>query len=183
MQDNTERSPLLRRDSERAPKHVPAEVPPKESNSYHSLFVFFLCALLIFMVELGGIMQITPLNQVAEEIICRKFVNRESTSQVAQDRCKDAEYVPLESFLLILIFCHSSSVQAELSNIQAWRGTAETIPGLIMAVPYGMAADKYGYSLILGLSLTGMSLSYAANVVICNTVYCSYNGLSSCNGY
>jgi len=49
------------------------------------------------MVEVGGIMQNTPLTQVTEEIVCHNFAHRQSASN---DRCKEAECVTLAIFLL-----------------------------------------------------------------------------------
>lgn len=59
------------------------------------------------------------------------------------------------------------SVQADVANIQAWRSTVETIPSLLLAVPYGLLADKYSASKILALSGLGGVLAMMLDLFIC----------------
>ncbi|KAK4215430.1 major facilitator superfamily domain-containing protein [Rhypophila decipiens] len=55
-------------------------------------------------------------------------------------------------------FCKSDIVQGELAILTGWKETFDTIPGIILALPYGYAADRYGRQPILLLSLLGVIL-------------------------
>lgn len=66
--------------------------------------------------------------------------------------------------------CKQEDVQSELSILQSWSIIAQLVPSLIVSVPLGLAADRYGRSAILGLGLLGVLLSYSLAALICK--YC-----------
>lgn len=104
--------------------------------------------LLIMLVEIGATLVSTPMSQIQEAIICK--VHHPDTSEPSTDaRCKD------------------QGVQSELSTLQGWELTFGLLPGLLTAVPYGIAADRYGRRVILSLSLLGFALVQATDAVIC----------------
>lgn len=41
---------------------------------------------------------------------------------------------------------------------------------MALAIPYGMLADKYSQSLIMGLSIAGFGLYFAADALICESI-------------
>ena len=45
--------------------------------------------------------------------------------------------------------------------------TFELIPGLLLSIPYGIAADIYGRRLVAFLSIMGCTLYPIADVLIC----------------
>ncbi|KAM7187475.1 MFS general substrate transporter [Rhypophila sp. PSN 637] len=55
-------------------------------------------------------------------------------------------------------FCKSDIAQGELAILTGWKERFDTIPGIILALPYGYAADRYGRRPILLLSLLGVIL-------------------------
>ncbi|POR35886.1 Uncharacterized protein TPAR_03920 [Tolypocladium paradoxum] len=110
--------------------------------------VLITCLAMLLAVEIGGVLSSTALMQIQEGIVCRGHhadVDRPSTDP----RCKDAE------------------VQADFAMLQGWDNTFALIPGLLLSMPYGMAADKYGRRIVLGLSLFGMTLLQGADITIC----------------
>ncbi|KAF4511925.1 hypothetical protein G6O67_001122 [Ophiocordyceps sinensis] len=99
-------------------------------------------------LEIGATLVSTPMSQIQEAIICK--VHHPDTSEPSTDaRCKD------------------QGVQSELSTLQGWELTFGLLPGLLTAVPYGIAADRYGRRVILSLSLLGFALVQATDAVIC----------------
>jgi MFS family permease len=63
--------------------------------------------------------------------------------------------------------CKQENVQRELSILQSWSIMAQLIPSLIVSVPLGLAADRYGRTVILGLGLLGVILYYGLATSIC----------------
>jgi len=105
MPQDTERRPLLERHGSGSRGLVEEEVDgglqDRRFSGHHSpLFICCLCAVVLLMVEIGGIMQITPLNQVTEEIICHNFAPNISLTPELRHRCKEAEFVTLSIFSL-----------------------------------------------------------------------------------
>ncbi|KJZ73966.1 hypothetical protein HIM_06634 [Hirsutella minnesotensis 3608] len=143
-----ESNPLLTsaRDSESyeddAPS-TPSAVPTRRFSAIVS------CFLLLVLAEIGGALVNLPLNQIEESIICRNQYPH------VPDTATDA-------------LCKSSPVQAELSFLQGWELTFGLVPGILTAVPYGFAADRHGRKVILCLSLLGLCLFQAIEVVVCS---------------
>ncbi|EHK18451.1 uncharacterized protein TRIVIDRAFT_158459 [Trichoderma virens Gv29-8] len=110
--------------------------------------VAVLCLLLLLIVEFAATLLTISISQIEEGVLCRSFypdVNNPATD----------------------LRCKSENVQSELSTIQGWGFTFAIIPGLITAVPYGVAADKYGRRVILSLSILGLLLVEAGVTIIC----------------
>lgn len=88
--------------------------------------------------------------RVQEDIVCRHYYKRtfpndfnDPFEPIPEDRCK----VP--------------DVQAKLAMLRGWDQTLSCIPSIIMAVPYGVVADKYGRRPVLLLSLSGVVMALA----------------------
>ncbi|KAK1570030.1 major facilitator superfamily domain-containing protein [Colletotrichum navitas] len=116
---------------------------------HKSRVIIAICIFLIVIIELGAHLIAIPLNQVLEAIICHNLEPQMSPSAADDLRCK-------EEF-----------VQSELSIIRGWQRTLEFIPGLLTAVPYGYFADRRGRGIVLTLSLLGITLSQAFQILIC----------------
>ncbi|KAK4207235.1 major facilitator superfamily domain-containing protein [Rhypophila decipiens] len=147
----SERLPLLRqddRDTEDQPAKPNRIINHDDvlSSATRSLTTIGMCLLLIILLDIGLSLLSTGLLQVQEDIVCQKLIHDDPEQQ--RD-CKD------------------KNVQTELSIIQSWQVVFDLLPGLLMAVPIGIIADKYGRSLVLGLSLLGITLSYAFSSAVC----------------
>lgn len=53
-------------------------------------------------------------------------------------------------------------MQGELALINGWKDTFDQLPGILLALPYGFAADRIGRKPILALSLIGLILEKTA---------------------
>jgi MFS family permease len=100
---------------------------------------------------------LTPMSKIYEDIICHKYSLQQppAASTPGEDRCK------------------APDVQSELANLQAWSSTLEYIPGLLVAVPYGALADRYGHKSTLTLASIGILLQVLAQMVICEFSRCA----------
>ncbi|EGX95999.1 Major facilitator superfamily transporter [Cordyceps militaris CM01] len=63
--------------------------------------------------------------------------------------------------------CKDKAVQADLAWIIGMENTISVVPGLLMSIPYGIIADKYGPNIVLGLVWVGQFLSEGGHLVVC----------------
>lgn len=90
----------------------------------------------------------TALKQIVEGVICRNY-NDHVADPTDDPRCK------------------AERSQAELSLVFSMETTFELIPGLLLSIPYGVAADIYGRRLVAFISILGCTLYPIADVLIC----------------
>jgi hypothetical protein len=112
----------------------------------------FLCIMIIFCFSIGSAVQLTPITQIYETIICSNYSHQGTNHSVPDKGCK------------------APSIQAELSNVQAWQSTLETIPGILVAVPYGALADRHSHKAVLQLSSMGVMFQIACQMAICKNL-------------
>jgi hypothetical protein len=82
-----------------------------------------------------------PQIQIFESIICRK-VHPETAFLTTQEQI-DAR-------------CKAADVQGELALVNGWKETLDTLPGIFLALPFGLMADQAGRKMVLRLSLLGL---------------------------
>jgi len=157
----------LEEEHETSPLLSPVLPPTRdESPTRHPNFVVVATVIIIsiFLVEIGDYMMRAPLARILENIVCRKYY--ESTS----------------SFIILPIpeeDCKIGSIQGELAMLKGWDITFSCIPGLFLAVPYGVLADKYGRKLVWGLCSTGIVLSTVWAIFIGKSAFEEINRLAN----
>ncbi len=63
--------------------------------------------------------------------------------------------------------CKDEGVQADLAWIIGMENTISVVPGLLMSIPYGIIADKYGPNIVLGLIWVGQFFSEGGHLLVC----------------
>lgn len=109
--------------------------------------VVTLCLIFLVLMGIGIPLQTTPLNKVAEEIICLNHFPDILTGE--DPRCK------------------STVVQSYLAMLRGWGATFDCIPAILLAIPYGVLADRYGRRIILFLSMCGVIMSVIWYETVC----------------
>jgi hypothetical protein len=132
----------------------PPDYPAKPDLHPHFLRVAIICIMCIFLVEVGDFMQRAPLMRIMEDIICRRYY--ESALNAGIDLSLP---IPEKD-------CKGPVVQSELAMVRGWDATFSCIPGLLLAVPYGVIADKFGRKLVLTLGLLGAVLSVVWGITV-----------------
>jgi hypothetical protein len=122
------------------------EPPPEPARHRHYVWVIVLSLCAVFVIEVGDYMQRAPLARVLEDIICRKYY--ESSAPLGTHI---AEPIPEQD-------CKMPQVQGPLAMLRGWDAAFACIPGLLLAVPYGYIADRYGRKLVLVMGLLGVTL-------------------------
>jgi MFS family permease len=133
--------------------HDPQAPTIHHDKKKHPQFLTIVAIILtsLFLIAVGDFMIRAPWMRIQEDVVCRSYYTRTFPSlipnpggplePIPEDRCK----VP--------------DVQSKLAMLRGWHQTISCVPSILTAVPYGVAADKYGRKVVLILCLTGIVLS------------------------
>lgn len=111
--------------------------------SLHRRRPLLLVCLCVVAADFGNYLGYAPHIEILESIICRQ-ARASNSFRVDGDNCK------------------SPQVQGELALINGWKATFDQLPGILLALPYGFAADSIGRKPILAFSLIGLILEETA---------------------
>lgn len=108
---------------------------PDEYNHYQRR-VIIITFVLFLLVDFADVFLDAPQTSILEGIICSRYYN-----------FAEGEHD-----------CTVGPVQAELATVSQLLNTFSRLPGLAMAIPFGIIADRYGRRLVLGLCISGTLL-------------------------
>ncbi|CAI6301629.1 unnamed protein product [Periconia digitata] len=120
--------------------------PPTEKREKPWIFLVGLLFFMVAVIDIGDYMSDAPKTRVFESNICLDYYRTNDPSQIGPDG-----YVPEK-------LCKIDEVQQKLAMIFGWQDTFDAIPGMLLAVPFGALADKWGRKWILATSLVGLQL-------------------------
>ena len=105
---------------------------------------------MVSVIEIGSFMQQLPQTRVYESILCRQYY-RDGRAIIPEEDCKVLQ------------------VQGELATIRAVSSSLLSIPGMLLAVPYGYLADKpnVGRKKVLLLAVAGVVLCAYTEFLVC----------------
>lgn len=110
-----------------------------------SLPVIARLCLLAACWDFATYFNIAPLTAVYERIICDRLADG------------DANYN-----------CKAAPVQSQLASLKAWKEAISQIPCVLLAVPFGVLADRIGKKPLLMLFFLGAGLADVWIKAICN---------------
>ncbi|KXX82085.1 hypothetical protein MMYC01_201549 [Madurella mycetomatis] len=156
---NSERTPLLG-STDAGTQHIGDTLSrvTRPISPAKRVLILGLTFSLLIALAIGGTLFDTPITEIQEDIICHRIHGPNLEPGV----CKEKE------------------VQSELSFIRGWDTTFTMLPSLIVSVPYGAIADRYGRTLVLGLSLLGITLNAAFGTLVAISFF--YIGASLMGG-
>ncbi|KAK4982844.1 hypothetical protein LTR50_007553 [Elasticomyces elasticus] len=105
-------------------------------------------SVLILVADIVATAPIAPRMVIFEDIICRNHYAAWQDSAGLGD-------------------CKIEPVQSELARIAGWKDTFDTIPGLLVSVPYGALANRIGRGKVMVLALIGCLLSDTWVATVC----------------
>ncbi|KAF2439771.1 hypothetical protein P171DRAFT_476218 [Karstenula rhodostoma CBS 690.94] len=151
-----EGAPLLSAtaDTSREPSPAPLAVPGTEKKKPW-VWLVFLAFVFVTIVDVGAFLAEPPKTRVFEANLCLRYYKDNDPSKIGDDG-----YVPEA-------LCKIDEVQQKLAMIFGWQDTFDAIPGLLLAIPFGALADKWGRKWIFVASLVGVQLNSAWVLLIC----------------
>lgn len=101
--------------------------------------------IMVILVDLAGFFQEAPQTKILEGIICSRHYASANTGEPD---------------------CTASPVQSELATVTQLLNTFNGLPGLIVAIPFGIVADKYSRRLVLLLAILGSLLQDVLSKIV-----------------
>lgn len=112
-------------------------------------YVVILCMALAIVSDIGEDLFAVPRVRLYESVVCTQYYSQHDPSFLGPGGS-----VPEE-------FCKIDQVQDEVAFVQGWQLFFDSVPAILLPIPYGYVADKFGRKWILCLGLTAYTLSWA----------------------
>jgi hypothetical protein len=106
----------------------------------------YVCGLFVLLIDIPNYMAQAPKLRVLELGLCRDYYALIDPGMIHDDGTVDEG------------LCKVTQIQSSLARMRGYLGMLEMIPGLLLAVPYGILADINGRRLVIGLCLLGCVL-------------------------
>ena len=116
------------------------DISPTPFSPAHQRLLILVC-ISIVAADFGNCLTLAPQISIFESLICHRI-------GAGHD-------------------CKSPEVQGELALLIAWKETIDQLPGILSALPYGLAADRIGRKPVLVLCLVGLVMEEIAIRVVC----------------
>jgi hypothetical protein len=113
--------------------------------------VLLLVCLTLILVQCGDQLTQSPNSRIAEAIFCYRHYELTDPTKLLQDR---ATVGPGAIGGVAEILCKGEAVQSQLSSLRGYQGFLDGLPPLLLALPLGWAADKYGRKMLLTIGVT-----------------------------
>ncbi|KAL7784356.1 COP9 signalosome complex subunit 2 [Trichoderma ceciliae] len=126
---------------------LPADIAPSKA---FRRFVIGMCVLFVFIIEVSQYILTPPLEQIMEDVICRRYHPDHVLvmPRIHDDRCKETD------------------VQKTLAMVRSWSMSGEMLFPLLVQISYGVVADKYGRRLVMFLALFGCFLQQTWIIIV-----------------
>ncbi|KAF4506574.1 hypothetical protein G6O67_006643 [Ophiocordyceps sinensis] len=128
---------------------VPMSPVPGEADRYLPVAIIFL---MLIIDGLGFAVALAPQTRLFEDIVCRQYYSRNAGDALGLAR-EDG--------------CKISAVQDVVAQLFGWQTFFDGIPGLVLAMYFGVLADTRGRSAVLFWSMAGQLLGMSWLLMIC----------------
>lgn len=119
-------------------------------------YTFALIIALLILLNGGNILQEAPKTRLFESIFCSHFYREHDPSLIGGDGT-----VPEH-------FCKIEPVQSDVAMLKGWQVFLDNIPSILLAIPFGILADKYGRKPIILLNSIALCLRVSWIMVVCH---------------
>lgn len=126
---------------------TPSDATPSSASSKARLRLIVSALLILLAANLVAVLVDTAMNQLTEGAACRQL----------HPDVVDWYNDPV---------CKSLDVQDRLALVMGWEVSSSLIPGLILAIPYGIFIDKYGPRAMMVLVSLGGVITQSSYLVI-----------------
>ncbi|KAK3991434.1 major facilitator superfamily domain-containing protein [Cladorrhinum sp. PSN332] len=161
----TER-PIQNSDTERTALLPPVESLPLPATTSQSrtvgsiLLTILTSAGVVFLLDIGNSLSLAPQTAILESIVCRQYYER-------QNHDGGAVVVTMMQQTMMIGGggvdhpCKIEQIQSRVAFINGWKDVSETLPGILLAVPFGMWADRVvgGRKKVMLIAVVGLILA------------------------
>ena len=139
---------------------APASKSRLFSNTHKNFasYVVTICVLSNFVVEVGDFLMRAPFIRLLEGILCRQYWQNHDPSRFPGEIDEK--------------WCKIASIQAELSMLKGWDLLFSCLPTILLTIPMGIVADKYGRKILLFIALVGLTLATAWMQIVGKFISC-----------
>jgi MFS family permease len=130
----------------------PTECPPIQERTTTAWYPVLAMLSMLFIEGMGYFMALAPQTRLFEKLVCEQHYSigtRASGGPPTEEMCKIPE------------------VQNAVAMLFGFQAFFDGLPGLILAMPYGVLADQIGRKRILVLSMLGQVLGGCWILFIC----------------
>lgn len=145
-----ETSPLIEDVDEQG---VRSNVPVEKERDKEANRVIIILMLVVAIGAVAEEMIQSPMTRILEAVICYRHYEEADPSKILIGR---KEIGPGAIGGVDEIYCKVNAVQSEMAMLRGWIHLFESVPGLLLAVPVGWAADRYGrkrFTMLIALGL------------------------------
>ncbi|PMB70835.1 hypothetical protein BM221_003293 [Beauveria bassiana] len=114
------------------------------------IYVVAVLVCLAFVADMGETLFTAPRVRFLESVACSRYYAHHDPS-----RLDSGGSVPE-------LLCKIDAVQTEVASVMGWQLFFDSIPAILLPIPYGYLADTRGRKWILIMGLTGYTLSLAS---------------------
>jgi hypothetical protein len=158
-----EDAPLLSTGLESFPAIPPGEREEKQRQQQKKKKPWLLLVILVFflvaIIDIGAFLAEAPKTRVFESNLCLRYYSSSDPSKIVDGKVEEE-------------LCKVDVVQEQLAGIFGWQDLFDSIPGILLAVPYGTLSDVWGRKWVFVGSLMGLQLNSAWILVICGYTVC-----------
>lgn len=145
---STESSPLLSHHQQPANESPPIQ---RSSCTGPCLHVVAVCISLAILSDCGETLFAAPRIRFLESIACTRYYTHHDPSLVDRNDGTVPERL-----------CKIDPVQDKVASVMGWQLFFDSIPAILLPIPYGYLADARGRKWVLVLALAGFALSWAS---------------------
>jgi hypothetical protein len=142
-------------DAEESTNLLPASL--KSPKQWHWTTITLLIIITCITFDIGDYLIQAPRLRLYESIICTEYYQTHNISLPLDIPWQGS--IPEE-------YCKVDGIQDELAMIQGWQLAFDSISSILLAVPYGWVADKYGRKLVIVTALGGCILAYVWTLLV-----------------
>ena len=147
--ESDERTPLLA-DGHRDPQNRASKLWNRKT------YTFALILTSVILLNGGNTVQEAPKTRLFESIFCSNFYREHDPSFIGEDGI-----VPER-------FCKIEPVQSDVAMLKGWQVFLDNIPSILLAIPFGILADKYGRKPIILLNAIALCLRISWIMFVCH---------------
>lgn len=167
----SERTPLLRDEPQDQPNDNAADGSssnkPTRKHSRSPRFVIMCILLATLAVGIGDQLEETPLMRIFESVYCYQYWETHDPSllNMGRDRVGPGAVGGVDEW-----HCKIPDVQGRVATLAGYQTLFDGIPSLLLAIPFGIAADKIGRRPILLLSSSSFAIASLWKLFICELI-------------